>query len=241
MTKVIRISYSIDHSITFTDKEPLNLKISDQSPIGHVIARFPVILGHPEDESLIRYSIDQTDKSTDKNTSLPLSIGVKNGILKVKSKLKGSGTLTIRVTASISRTQNVSRSVIIEVVPGNNHAPVWAAKWMRQAPIAISASKNPGDTLVKMDAMDQDEGNNGRVVYKLSSEDPLVPITIDANSGVISLSEWPKDSRKASWPVTVWAIDMGTPVSRRSAINLVFYKNGTKVSGFALERTFKFE
>ncbi|CAI2349826.1 unnamed protein product [Caenorhabditis sp. 36 PRJEB53466] len=31
-----------------------------------------------------------------------------------------------------------------------------------------------------------------------------------------------------SWPVTIWAVDCGLPMSRMSSLSLVFYKNGTK-------------
>ncbi|UMM23352.1 hypothetical protein L5515_004116 [Caenorhabditis briggsae] len=220
-TVTVQIEHLLEHSVQFNVKEDLMIKTDEMAPIGRVLARFNnCTLENPDDVSLMRFSI--SDPSS--NISLPFTISSKSGVLRVSSKLSISERVyKFKVAVSLHGIQGKKdeRDVYVEIVDSNNHSPVWSAKWMRQAPIPLG---KPGDVLLKVDATDQDEGDNGRVVYKINSE---IPFEINANTGEITLIEVPTKSN--NWMVTVWAIDLGLPLSRMSALNLMFYKNGTKV------------
>lgn len=220
-TVTIQIEHLAEHSIVFLSNEKITIKTDEMAPIGRVLHRFNVSITNPDDASLIRYSIKNSNPSS--NITLPFSIGSKNGILRVSAKIALSERVyNFNVVASLHgiKDKTAEREVSIEVLDSNDHAPVWSAKWMRQAPILLG---KVGDVLIKVDATDQDEGDNGKVVYKINSE---LPLEINANTGEIKLVEVPKKGN--NWMATVWAVDLGLPLSRMSGLNLMFYKNGTK-------------
>lgn len=221
-TVTIQIELLAEHSIEFANNEKITIKTDEIAPIGRVLHRFNVSITNPNDASLIRYSIKNSNPSS--NATLPFLIGSKNGILRVSSKIALSERVySFNVLATLNglKDKTAVKEVTVEVLDSNDHYPVWSAKWMRQAPILIG---KVGDVLIKVDATDQDEGDNGRVVYKINSE---LPLEINANAGEIKLVELPKKGN--SWLATVWAVDLGLPLSRMSGLNLMFYKNGTKI------------
>lgn len=220
-TVTIQIEHLAEHSIEFLSNEKITIKTDEMAPIGRVLHRFNASITNPDDSSLIRYSIRNNNPSS--NVTLPFSIGSKNGILRVSSKVALSDRVyNFNVVASLHgiKDKTTEKEVSVEVLDSNDHAPVWSAKWMRQAPIVLG---KVGDVLIKVDATDQDEGDNGKVVYKINSE---LPLEINANTGEIKLVEVPKKGN--NWMATVWAVDLGLPLSRMSGLNLMFYKNGTK-------------
>lgn len=222
-TVTVQIEHLFEHSIQFVSKEKVAIRTDEMGPVGRVLGRFNnVRVENPDDVSLVRYSIVNSDPSS--NITLPFTIGLKTGILRVSSKINiAERNFNFKVVISLQGIKGNSdeREVSVEVLDANDHSPVWSAKWMRQAPIPIG---KVGDVLVKVDATDQDEGDNGRVVYKISSE---LPLEINASTGEITLIEIPKKGN--NWMATVWAVDLGLPLSRMSALNLMFYKNGTKI------------
>ncbi|EGT52030.1 hypothetical protein CAEBREN_12407 [Caenorhabditis brenneri] len=220
-TVTIQIEHLAEHSIEYLSNEKITIKTDEMAPIGRVLHRFNVSITNPDDSSLIRYSIKNSNPSS--NITLPFSIGSKNGILRVSSKIALSERVyNFNVVASLHgmKDKTAEREVSVEVLDSNDHAPVWSAKWMRQAPIVLG---KVGDVLIKVDATDQDEGDNGKVVYKINSE---LPLEINASTGEIKLVEVPKKGN--NWQASVWAVDLGLPLSRMSGLNLMFYKNGTK-------------
>uniref|UniRef100_A0A1I7T8F5 Cadherin domain-containing protein n=1 Tax=Caenorhabditis tropicalis TaxID=1561998 RepID=A0A1I7T8F5_9PELO len=221
-TVTIQIERLAEHSINYQNTDKMMIKTDKMAPIGRILSRFNATVENADDISLVRYSIKNLNPSL--NNTLPFTIGAKNGILRVSSNIVLSDrTYNFFVVASLygMNDKTVEKEVSVEILDSNLHAPVWSAKWMRQTPIALG---KVGDILIKVDAIDQDEGDNGKVVYKINSE---LPLEINPNTGEIQLIEVPK--KGSNWMATVWAVDLGLPLSRMSALNLMFYKNGTKV------------
>ncbi|PIO54250.1 cadherin domain protein, partial [Teladorsagia circumcincta] len=117
--------------------------------------------------------------------------------------------------------------VTVSIKDSNDHPPVWAAKWSRQGPVAVPNGTTVGTVLLKVDAVDLDSGENARIGYKLSS-DSQVPFAVNFETGEVSLSA-PLKAGDNEWSVAVWAVDAGRPLPRSTVLNLVFYRNGTKV------------
>ncbi|KAK6019312.1 cadherin domain protein, partial [Ostertagia ostertagi] len=116
--------------------------------------------------------------------------------------------------------------VTVSIKDSNDHSPVWLPSGVAKAQWLF----------LMVDAVDLDSGENARIGYKLSS-DSQVPFAVNFETGEISLSA-PLKAGDNEWSVAVWAVDAGRPLPRSTVLNLVFYRNGTKVRqsycGFSL-------
>ncbi|CAD6197559.1 unnamed protein product [Caenorhabditis auriculariae] len=224
-TVLIRIEKQVSHGIEFTEKK-YGFKVNEMSPIGKVIGAVDVKLKFASDSKLVRFTLE----SKDANSSLPFVIGAETGVLRLESPLdyEKDRIYEFTVTAKIDGFGQTSQALVeVVVLDGNDNSPVWAAKWMRQAPVAIPEGAPIGTVLLKVDATDRDEGDNGRVGYKIATN-TVSPLRVGIDSGEISIAS-PLPKAEQEWNVAVWAVDWGQPLSRATALNLVFYRNGTKV------------
>ncbi|VDN30690.1 unnamed protein product, partial [Cylicostephanus goldi] len=166
------------------------------------------------------------------NTTVPFEISEKSGIIRVSQELdyetQREYSFNILAKLQLSGFGGQSSQVVtVYVKDSNDHSPIWSAKWMRQGPIAVNSDTAIGTVVLKVDALDLDSGENARIGYKLSS-DSNVPFSVDFETGEISLTrKLGKDEN--DWNVTVWAVDAGRPLPRSAFLNLVFYRNGTKM------------
>uniref|UniRef100_A0A8R1DPU5 Uncharacterized protein n=1 Tax=Caenorhabditis japonica TaxID=281687 RepID=A0A8R1DPU5_CAEJA len=229
LTVIVPIEFISERSIRLIDADLTPVIIIDRMvPINLIVKRVRAELSNPDDVPLLRYRIQY-----EPNKTIPFAIGAKNGILRVSSKPGYERQFNFSVVAYLHGVSTVisskPMSVSVLILDGNLHAPIWPAKWMRQEPIAIKSGQKSNEVILKVEASDQDEGDNGHVVYKITAESDNLPINIDAKTGEIYISEWFADTASTYWPVTVWAMDLGTPMSRMSMLNLVFYKNGSNI------------
>nr|ACI49172.1 hypothetical protein Csp3_JD01.004 [Caenorhabditis angaria] len=223
VSATIHIEHLIEHSIEFADKN-MKFEIEELAPLGRFIAKINPILENPDDTDLVRFSL----KSLNASQKLPIKIGEKSGIIRSDSRIFAERSYEFEIIAKLQgiNGKEAVNSASLEILDSNNHAPQWAVKWQRQTPIAISEKSKPGDVLLKVDAQDRDDGENGKIIYKIASETEI-PMRIDAESGEIILTgALPRGTNQ--WNLAVWAVDWGSPMSRASALNLVFYRNGTK-------------
>ncbi|CAB3403624.1 unnamed protein product [Caenorhabditis bovis] len=231
-TALIVIDHLIEHSIQFHDLKKLVYVVDEMAPIGRIVGRVKAHVANPDDQDLIRYSIKpgNPEKFANSSSKFPLAIGARTGIVRVSSRLnyqveRNFDFVVVAEIKGLKKEATIEGS--IEVTDGNDHAPVWSVKWLRQNPVAIGTNLKIGDTILKVDAQDRDEGDNGRIGYKLASE-TLTPLRIDVDTGEIVLAEkLPKGENV--WNAAIWAVDWGSPLPRAAALNLVFYRNGTKM------------
>ncbi|KAK6741188.1 hypothetical protein RB195_009193 [Necator americanus] len=223
-TANIKIEVGQPHSIVFEDAM-LSFNVNESSPVGYVIGRVSASAMYKMDERNIRYYLEMRENST-----VPFEVSEKSGIIRLSQELdyETQREYSFNILAKLAGFGGQSSIVItIYVKDSNDHSPIWAAKWMRQGPIAVSSDTAVGTVVLKVDALDLDSGENARIGYKLSS-DSQVPFSVDFETGEISLANALKKNEN-EWSVSVWAVDAGKPLPRSAFLNLVFYRNGTKV------------
>uniref|UniRef100_A0A0M3KDY6 Cadherin-4 (inferred by orthology to a C. elegans protein) n=1 Tax=Anisakis simplex TaxID=6269 RepID=A0A0M3KDY6_ANISI len=117
--------------------------------------------------------------------------------------------------------------VEVSVVDSNDHSPVFAAKWARGEPIAISKDFPLEETIVRVDALDSDTGHNGEVHYMLVNDEET-PFRVDHKTGDVKLRRAPH-ANESSWRLRIRAIDGGWPYPRSSQMILTIFLNHTKI------------
>uniref|UniRef100_A0A7I4YD34 Cadherin domain protein n=1 Tax=Haemonchus contortus TaxID=6289 RepID=A0A7I4YD34_HAECO len=223
-TANIRIEVGEPHSIAF-EHAAATFHVNESSPLGYVIGKVSASALYKQDEKDIRYYLEMSD-----NATVPFEVSEKTGVLRVAQLLdyEKQRDYTFNILAKLAGFGGQSSIVVTVLIKdSNDHSPVWAAKWNRQGPIAISNGTAVGTVILKVDAIDLDSGENARLGYKLSS-DSQVPFTVNFETGEISLSA-PLKAGDNEWRVAVWAVDSGRPLPRSTVLNLVFYRNGTKI------------
>ncbi|VDO27944.1 unnamed protein product [Haemonchus placei] len=235
-TANIRIEVGEPHSIAF-EHAAATFHVNESSPLGYVIGKVSASALYKQDEKDIRYYLEMSD-----NATVPFEVSEKTGVLRVAQLLdyEKQRDYTFNILAKLAGFGGQSSIVVTVLIKdSNDHSPVWAAKWNRQGPIAISNGTAVGTVILKVirslfaqlfgvvDAIDLDSGENARLGYKLSS-DSQVPFAVNFETGEISLSA-PLKTGDNEWRVAVWAVDSGRPLPRSTVLNLVFYRNGTKI------------
>ncbi|CAI4228047.1 unnamed protein product [Auanema sp. JU1783] len=228
-TATIKIDVARQFDISFRDSKLL-FEIDEDVPKNFVLGNIHVNTLSESDQNLARFAIFTADK---KNTSLPFKVDEINGDIRVIGELDFESlnkSYEFSIEAKLYghvEVKPIYLPVTVNVLDSNDHVPGIAAKWGRQGPIAVSDVTKVGTTLLKINAVDQDSGENGKVTYVLSSSKPI-PFEVQSTTGDIMLSrKLPKN--EDVWKTTLWAIDGGNPLPRSSSLNLIFYRNGTKI------------
>ncbi|KAK5966297.1 hypothetical protein GCK32_008888, partial [Trichostrongylus colubriformis] len=224
-TANIKIEVGEPHSIVFEDAAA-TFHVNESAPLGYVIGKVSASAMYKQDEKNIRYYLEMRDD----NATVPFEVSEKTGVLRVAQFLdyEQQREYSFNILAKLAGFGGQSSIVVTVLVKdSNDHSPVWAAKWNRQGPVAVSNGTTVGTVVLKVDAVDLDSGENARIGYKLSS-DSQVPFSVNFENGEISLSA-PLKSGDNEWSVSVWAVDSGRPLPRSTVLNLVFYRNGTKI------------
>ncbi|XP_029467149.1 protocadherin-23 [Rhinatrema bivittatum] len=127
--------------------------------------------------------------------------------------------LTVLVTDNGILRRNATASVYILVSDLNDNPPYFPqVPFENELNIKVLESQ-PEDTLVAaLFAKDPDAGENGTVLYSLSSEETFGHFKIDTNSGELRTSEVLSYSRRSLYRITVTAYDQGTPLLQGHAV-----------------------
>ncbi|VDM52768.1 unnamed protein product [Angiostrongylus costaricensis] len=223
-TANIKIEVGEPHSIAFYDSA-VSFYVNESAPFGYIIGRVSANALYKQDERNIRYYLESRE-----NTTVPFQVSVEFGIIRVAKELdfETQREYSFNILAKLAGFGGQSSIVVMVFVKdSNDHSPMWSAKSKRQGPVAVSSDLAVGTTILKVDALDLDSGENARIGYKLSSS-LQVPFAIKFETGEIYLST-PLRNGENDWNVAVWAVDAGGPLPRYAVLNLIFYRNGTKV------------
>ena len=127
---------------------------------------------------------------------------------KLDRETKASYSLTVWAYDGGSPRKSGSVVVTVNVIDVNDNAPVFTSDVYTQN---ISESMPAGTPIITVSATDADEGDNARVVYSISSQQPVLQqqkFTIGATNGVVAVAQ----SLKAGvHRVLVEAQDQGSP------------------------------
>uniref|UniRef100_A0A0K0DCV8 Fat-like cadherin-related tumor suppressor homolog n=1 Tax=Angiostrongylus cantonensis TaxID=6313 RepID=A0A0K0DCV8_ANGCA len=232
-TANIKIDVGEPHSIAFYDSA-VSFYVNESAPLGYIIGRISANALYKQDERNIRYYLELRE-----NTTVPFQVSEEFGIIRVAKELdfETQREYSFNILAKLAGFGGQSSIVVtVFVKDTNDHSPIWSAKSKRQGPVVVSSDLAVGTTILKVDALDLDSGENARIGYKLSSS-LQVPFAIKFETGEIYLST-PLKNEENDWNVVVWAVDAGGPLPRYAVLNLIFYRNGTKVGmkGWIFER-----
>ncbi|KAJ1373971.1 hypothetical protein KIN20_036538 [Parelaphostrongylus tenuis] len=222
-TANIKIEVGKPHSIAFYDSTA-SFYVNESAPLGYNIGRVSANALYKQDERNIRYYLEMRE-----NTTVPFQVSEKFGIVRVAKELdfESQREYSFNILAKLSGFGGQSSIVVtVFVKDSNDHSPVWSAKWKRQGPVAVSSDVTVGTTILKVDALDLDSGENAHIGYKLSSVSQ-VPFAVKFETGEIYLST-PMKSGENEWNVSVWAVDGGEPLPRYAVLNLIFYRTGRR-------------
>uniref|UniRef100_A0A915BTY2 Cadherin domain-containing protein n=3 Tax=Parascaris TaxID=6254 RepID=A0A915BTY2_PARUN len=227
-TSEIVVEVSEERIVEFADRNAtLRISVNESVPVGFVVGKLRASIknGFEEDRRRLRYSI-----VTDDNATLPFKIDEKSGRIRVTEWLnhERNKSFIFTVFAELREYGSTAEAQVeISILDSNDHSPVFAAKWARGEPIALSRKFAVGKTIVRVDALDSDIGENGNVHYMLVNDEGT-PFVVDSNNGDVKLRREPF-MNETSWRLRIRAIDGGWPYPRSSQIILTIYINGTNM------------
>ncbi|XP_006867992.1 PREDICTED: protocadherin-23-like [Chrysochloris asiatica] len=132
---------------------------------------------------------------------------------------QGHHQVTVLVTDHGSPPRNVTMVVYISVVDINDNKPYFPQCLLGEELHIKVLEGQPVNMLVTtVFAKDLDEGNNGEVIYSLSSGDGSDHFKIDGNSGEIRTTRILSYDYRPSYRVTVIASDQGMPPLQGQAV-----------------------
>jgi len=132
---------------------------------------------------------------------------------------------------------NGTGMVVVQVVDVNDNAPMFVS-----TPFQATVLENVaiGYSVIHIQAIDGDSGENARLEYRLTDTSPGFPFTINNSTGWITVSEELDRETTAFYNITVTARDLGSP-SRNSSVSYItptlFHASRHTVSSYPLEKT----
>ncbi|KAJ8297846.1 hypothetical protein KUTeg_024377 [Tegillarca granosa] len=190
--------------------QTVNLEISEESIIGSSITLQGAQDADSGNNSKIRYRLLETNTpfsvesgSYQDGRSL-LRIIVKE---KIDREIRGAYTLTVIAEDSANEPKNGTLIVNLKIKDINDNRPKFEKSVYR---ININESAEIGYVVMKLSAYDPDEGENGRIIYSLSSRQSTEIKTlfhIDATTGELSLIKSLIDEHNKEYHVIVEASD----------------------------------
>ncbi|XP_051474350.1 protocadherin-15 isoform X1 [Apus apus] len=125
---------------------------------------------------------------------------------------------TFSMTASDGVQESVPVTVNIVVMDANDNSPTFSNI---SYSVKIYTDMMPGEGIIKLTAVDADEGPNGQIVYEILAGDQG-DFTINDRTGLISIAPGVVLAVGRSYALTVKASDSAPPAQRRSSITTVY-------------------
>lgn len=191
------------------EKDVYKVQINECSPPGTHVAMVKI---HPSTPSGGYYLKTYTDKfRLISNSGLILT--------NKHMDIKDQSQFQLEVTALDGQ---VSTSVIVDLIDCNNHSPIFT---LSKYEGAFNENSPIGTRISKVSATDADQGNNGKVNYKLVSP-KSAPFLIDPVTGVISNSRvLDYELNQRIYHLKVWASDLGSPYRRQTEVYVSLFMN----------------
>ncbi|NWI76246.1 PCD15 protein, partial [Dryoscopus gambensis] len=125
---------------------------------------------------------------------------------------------TFSMTASDGVQESVPVTVNILVIDANDNTPTFSNISYN---VKIYTDMRPGEGVIKLTAVDADEGANGQIVYEILAGDQG-HFTINDRTGLITIAPGVVLEVGRSYALTVRASDSAPPAQRRSSITTVY-------------------
>ncbi|XP_052655206.1 protocadherin-15 isoform X1 [Harpia harpyja] len=125
---------------------------------------------------------------------------------------------TFSMTASDGVQESVPVTVNILVIDANDNSPAFSNISYN---VKIYTDMRPGEGIIKLTAVDADEGPNGQIVYEILAGDQG-DFIINDRTGLITIAPGVVLSVGRSYALTVKASDSAPPAQRRSSITTVY-------------------
>ncbi|XP_014114964.1 PREDICTED: protocadherin-15 isoform X2 [Pseudopodoces humilis] len=125
---------------------------------------------------------------------------------------------TFSMTASDGVQESVPVTVNIVVIDANDNSPTFSNI---SYSVKIYTDMRPGEGVIKLTAVDADEGANGQIVYEILAGDQG-DFTINEHTGLITIAPGVVLAVGRSYALTVRASDSAPPAQRRSSITTVY-------------------
>ncbi|XP_063262211.1 protocadherin-15 isoform X2 [Prinia subflava] len=125
---------------------------------------------------------------------------------------------TFSMTASDGVQESVPVTVNILVIDANDNSPTFSNI---SYSVKIYTDMRPGEGVIKLTAVDADEGANGRVVYEILAGDQG-HFAINEHTGLVTIAPGVALAVGRSYALTVRASDSAPPAQRRSSITTVY-------------------
>ncbi|XP_061229803.1 protocadherin-15 isoform X1 [Neopsephotus bourkii] len=125
---------------------------------------------------------------------------------------------TFSMTASDGVQESIPVTVNILVIDANDNSPTFSNI---SYSVKIYTDMSPGEGVIKLTAVDADEGPNGQIVYEILAGDKG-DFIINDRTGLITIAPGVVLSVGQSYALTVKASDSAPPAQRRSSITTVY-------------------
>uniref|UniRef100_A0AC34PUQ4 Uncharacterized protein n=1 Tax=Panagrolaimus sp. JU765 TaxID=591449 RepID=A0AC34PUQ4_9BILA len=182
---------------------PISVNIPENSPIGFHVLKINAVDGDREKNAELRFSIDSDKFRIDEKTGL-LTVG------KLLDR-EEQAIHVVNILVSDSGIPSMSSSTVLEVIllDENDNAPQFAETSYE---VQIPEDSAVGTSILRLKAVDPDEGDNGIVNYFLNDTDATVELghfKLDSTSGLLQINR-PLDREKIdSYILPVVAVDRG--------------------------------
>ncbi|XP_026707588.1 protocadherin-15 isoform X3 [Athene cunicularia] len=125
---------------------------------------------------------------------------------------------TFSMTASDGVQESVPVTVNIVVIDANDNSPTFSNISYN---VKVYTDMRPGEGIIKLTAVDADEGPNGQIVYEILAGDQG-DFIINDRTGLITIAPGVVLAVGRSYALTVKASDSAPPAQRRSSITTVY-------------------
>ncbi|KFV64234.1 Protocadherin-15, partial [Dryobates pubescens] len=125
---------------------------------------------------------------------------------------------TFSMTASDGVQESLPVTVNIVVIDANDNSPTFSNL---SYSVKIYTDMGPGEGVIKLTAVDADEGANGQIVYEILAGDQG-DFLINDRTGLITIAPGVVLAVGRSYALTVKASDSAPPAQRRSSITTVY-------------------
>ncbi|XP_067996482.1 protocadherin-15 [Melanerpes formicivorus] len=125
---------------------------------------------------------------------------------------------TFSMTASDGVQESLPVTVNIVVIDANDNSPTFSNL---SYSVKIYTDMGPGEGVIKLTAVDADEGANGQIVYDILAGDQG-DFLINDRTGLITIAPGVVLAEGRSYALTVKASDSAPPAQRRSSITTVY-------------------
>ncbi|XP_063227767.1 protocadherin-like wing polarity protein stan [Bacillus rossius redtenbacheri] len=207
-TVYVNVSDANNYAPVF-ENAPYSASVFEDAPIGTTVLVVAATDGDVGQNAQITYSLGTTD---DKITTPEFSINPQTGAIVTTKKLDReavSGYL-LTVTAKDGGTSPLSDTTDIEIIVTdvNDNPPVF------KKPAYVGSVPEDaliGTSVLQISATDADMGLNGRIRYALEASTSDAAFVVDPTSGVIRTAKVLDRESEASYNITAYAIDRGSP------------------------------